>query len=194
MAHSSITRLAGVGMLALGLCGATQAGQWDIVLNGHSVHVGADREWNESNWGLGVEREFNPEARWVKVALGNGFRDSDDNMSYMGGGGIKRRFRVPLGRQRVHVDLGAVGFLMTRHDVNDNDPFPGILPAVSVGTRQFALNMTYLPGQFADRIAAARSHDPGLDGILFMQFKINLDLFGIGGGRDMERFAANTTN
>lgn len=194
MAHSIITRLAGVGMLALGLCGPADAGQWDIVLNGRSIHFDADRDWNESNWGLGIEHEFNPDARWVKVALGNGFRDSDDQMSYMAGGGIKRRFRVPAGQRRVHVDLGAIGFLMTRHDVNGNEPFPGILPAVSVGTRQFAVNMTYLPGQYAERIAAARQADPGLDGILFVQFKLNVGLFGLGGDRGVGRFAANTTN
>lgn len=180
-------------MLALGLCGAAQAGQWDVVLNGRSIHVDADQDWNEANWGLGVEHEFNPDARWVKVALGNGFRDSDDNMSYMGGGGIKRRFQVPLGRQRVHVDLGAIGFLMTRHDVNDNQPFPGVLPAFSVGTRQFAVNLTYLPGQFAERFAAARTHDPSLDGIWFVQFKLNVGLFGLGNA-EVARFAANTTN
>jgi hypothetical protein len=194
MAHSSITRLAGVGMLALGLCGAAEAGQWDIVLNGRSIHVDADRDWNESNWGLGVEHEFNPDGRWVKVALGNGFRDSDDHMSYMAGGGIKRRFRVPAGQRRVHVDVGAIGFFMTRHDVNGNEPFPGVLPAVSVGTRQFAVNLTYLPGQYAERVAAARRSDPGLDGIWFMQFKLNVGLFGFGGSRGVERLAANASN
>jgi hypothetical protein len=194
MAHSSFTRLAGVGMLALWLCGAAEAGQWDIVLNGRSIHVDADRDWNERNWGLGVEHEFNPDGRWVKVALGNGFRDSDDHMSYMAGGGIKRRFHVPAGQRRVHIDLGAIGFVMTRHDVNDNEPFPGILPAVSVGTHRFAVNLTYLPGQYAERIAAARKADPGLDGIWFMQFKLNVGLFGFGSHRGVERFAANTAD
>ena len=192
MAHSRTTSLAVIGLLALGLVGPAEAGQWDIVLNGRSIHVDADKNWNESNWGLGVEHEFNPEARWVKLALGNGFRDSDDKMSYMGGGGIKRRFRLPLGQRRVHVDLGAIGFVMMRQDVNDNEAFPGILPAFSIGTRQFAVNMTYLPGQFAERFAGARTADPNLDGILFMQFKINARIFGLGGKQNSERFAANT--
>jgi len=192
MTHLRITQLAGVGMLAIGLFGAAEAGQWDIVLNGKSIHVDADQNWNESNYGLGIEHEFNPEARWVKMALGNGFRDSEDQMSYMGGGGIKRRFRLPIGQRRVHVDLGAIGFFMTRHDVNNNRPFPGVLPAFSVGTRQFSVNVTYLPGQYAERVAGARTADPNMDGILFMQFKINASLFGLGGGRRVERLAANT--
>jgi len=192
MAHLRITQLAGVGMLAIGLFGAAEAGQWDIVLNGRSVHVDADRDWNESNFGLGIEHEFNPDARWVKVALGNGFRDSDDQMSYMGGGGIKRRFRLPLGRGRVHMDVGAIGFLMSRQDVNKNQAFPGILPAFSVGTRDFSVNLTYLPGQFAQEFTGARTADPNLDGIFFMQFKLNARLFGIGRNARGERFAANT--
>jgi hypothetical protein len=193
MAHSRLTRLAVVGWLALSLTGTAVAGQWDVVVNGKSFHVDGDREWNESNWGLGFEHEFNPEAHWVKVALGSGFRDSEDEMSYMGGGGIKRRFRLPLGERRVHVDLGAIGFMMTRQDVDNNEPFPGILPAVTIGTRQFAVNLTYLPGQFAEDIAHARTADPDLDGIVFMQFKFNSRLFGLGSVSGRESYA-NTTN
>jgi hypothetical protein len=191
MAHLRIIQLAGMGMLSIGLFGAAEAGQWDIVLNGRSIHVDADRDWNESNYGLGVEHEFNPDARWVKVALGNGFRDSDDHMSYMGGGGIKRRFRLPIGQGRIHMDVGAIGFLMARQDVNNNAAFPGILPAFSVGTRDFSLNLTYLPGQFAEDITGARTADPSLDGIFFMQFKLNARLFGFGANARGERYAAN---
>lgn len=178
-------------MLAIGLFGAAEAGQWDIVFNGRSIHVDADRDWNESNYGLGVEHEFNPDSRWVKVALGNGFRDSDDHMSYMGGGGIKRRFRMPIGQGRVHLDVGAIGFVMARQDVNNNHAFPGVLPAFSVGTRDFSVNLTYLPGQFAEELTGARTADPSLDGIFFMQFKLNARLFGFGANARGERFAAN---
>lgn len=179
-------------MLAMVLCGVAEAGQWDVVLNGRSIHVDAERDWNESNWGLGVEYEFNPEDRWVKVALGNGFRDSDDEMSYMAGGGIKRRFHLPWGARRVHVDLGAIGFVMKRQDVDGGAPFPGILPAFSVGTRQFAVNFTYLPGQFAEKYAGARTADPNLDGIIFMQFKFNADLFRGRRASGRERLALNS--
>lgn len=192
MAHSFIVRLAIVGCLACGAIATAAAGQWDVVVNGKSYHVDGDRQWNESNWGLGFEHEFNPEARWVKLALGSGFRDSEDEMSFMAGGGIKRRFRLPVGERRVHVDLGAIGFMMTRHDIDDNEPFPGVLPAFSVGTRQFAVNLTYLPGQFAEQFANARTADPNLDGILFMQFKFNSRLFGLGGFSGRDSYAANS--
>lgn len=176
MAKLKTTRLATVSLLAFGFCGGVEAGQWDLVLNGKSIHVDGSRDWNESNYGLGLEHEFNPESRWVKVALGNAFRDSDDEMSYMAGGGIKRRFGLPSGAARVHFDVGAVSFVMKRHDVNENAPFIGILPAFSVGTRNFAVNMTYLPGSVADRYTRARRSDPSLDGIVFLQFKINTRL------------------
>jgi hypothetical protein len=192
MAHSCCIRLAIVGWLAFGVIGTATAGQWDVVVNGKSFHVDGDRQWNESNWGLGFEHEFNPEARWVKLALGSGFRDSEDEMSYMGGGGIKRRFRLPVGNRRVHVDLGAIGFMMTRQDVDNNEPFPGVLPAFSVGTRQFAVNLTYLPGQFAQEIANARTADPNLDGIIFMQFKFNSRLYGLGSLSGRDSYAANS--
>ena len=193
MAYSKLILRGLIGIASVALFAPANAGQWDIVLNGKALHVDADKNWNESNWGLGFEHEFNPEDRWVRMALGNGFLDSMDQMSYMGGGGIKRRFRLPVGQRRVHVDLGAIGFIMTRRDVDNNRPFPGILPAISVGTRQFALNLTYLPGRFAEQVAGARSADPGLDGILYLQFKLNSRLLSYGAslGPVSDSFAAN---
>ena len=153
------------------------AADWDIVLNGRAVHIDASRDWNESNWGLGFEREFDPNARWVKVALGNGFRDSQDQMSYMAGAGIKRRFRLPALSPHAYLDVGAVGFMMTRKNVDDNRPFPGILPAISVGTRKFALNVTYIPRHMAERAANVKRYDSNLDGIFFVQLKLDAELF-----------------
>ena len=193
MAHSRSKWLAVVGLLAPMFVCSAQAGEWDIVLNGKAIHLDADKDWNESNWGLGFEHEFNPESRWVRLVLANGFVDSDDAMSYMAGGGIKRRFRLPIGERRLHMDLGAVGFFMTRHDVGNNEPFPGILPAFSVGSRSVSVNMTYLPGQIAEQVAHARTADPNLDGILFIQFKVNSRLFRPGSRGKAVRKAANTT-
>jgi hypothetical protein len=191
MRNSTSACVAIVGCLLVGLSVNANAGQWDVVINGKSIHLDAERDWNESNWGLGFEHEFNPDSRWVKLALGNGFRDSDDQLSYMAGGGIKRRFRLPIGERRMHADLGAIGFMMTRQDVNNSQPFPGILPAFSVGTRQFSVNMTYLPGHIADEVTHARASDPDLDGIVFIQFKLSPRLFGFGNSGRRDLFASN---
>jgi len=157
--------------------GTAQAqGNWDVVLNGRAVHVNAAKEWNENNWGVGVEREFNPRARWVKVALANGFKDSCDELSYMAGGALKRRFR--FFSDDLYVDIGVVGFVMTRQDVNNNRPFPGALPALTFGTKHVALNLTYMPNSVVDSVTKANLKDPAMKGVYFFQVKLDASLFG----------------
>ena len=176
------TWIVGFSILILSFADSASAqsdGAWDVVLNGRAVHVNAAREWNEDNWGLGFEREFATESPWVKVALANGFKDSMGNPSYMAGGGIKRRFR--LRSEDFHVDLGAIAFLMTRENVNRNEPFPGVLPAATFGFKRVALNLTYLPESVADRVTSSRRHDPTMQGVFFLQLKLDASLFGFGG-------------
>jgi Antimicrobial peptide resistance and lipid A acylation protein PagP len=172
-------------LLVLGLGAAVGSAHaqadWDVVLNGRAVHMNAEKEWNEDNWGIGVEREFNGSGRWVRLAVANGFKDSLGETSYMAGGGIKRRFR-PM-TEDFYVDVGVVGFLMTRQDVNHNQPFPGVLPALTVGGPRVAVNLTYMPGSVVDRVTNARLRDPNLDGVVFIQLKLHPSLFGLGGRR-----------
>jgi len=160
---------------------AQSNGSWDVVLNGRSLHINAARQWNEDNWGLGIEREFASSGRWIKVALANGFADSMGNPSYMAGGGLKRRFR--LGSDDFYVDVGGIAFLMTREDVNRNEPFPGLLPAATFGFKRVALNVTYLPESVVNRVTDSRRYDPAMDGVLFLQFKLNASLFAPGSHR-----------
>ena len=151
---------------------------WDIVLNGRAVHLNAARDWNEDNWGLGLEREFASTGPWIKVALVNAFSDSMDNPSYMAGGGLKRRFRVGSGD--FYVDVGGVAFLMTRQNVNRNEPFPGLLPAATFGFKRVALNLTYMPESVADRVTSSKRHDPTMNGVFFLQLKLDASLLGLG--------------
>ena len=139
---------------------AQSNGSWDVVLNGRAVHINAARQWNEDNWGLGFEHEFPSSSPWIKVALANGFKDSMGHPSYMAGGGLKRRFRV--GSDDFYVDLGGVAFLMTREDFNGNAPFPGILPAATLGFKRVAVNLTYMPETVVDRVTNSRRHDPSM--------------------------------
>lgn len=162
--------------LTAGLAESAHAqGNWDVVLNGRAIHVNAAQKWNEDNWGLGVEREFNPTGRWVKVALANGFKDSCGEPSYMAGGGLKRRFR--LFSDDLYFDVGMIGFLMTREDVHHNRPFPGALPAVTIGTRRVALNLTYMPNSVVDHVTKANLKDPDMKGVYFLQLKFDASLF-----------------
>lgn len=173
--------LLGAAILLLdGVAAAQSSGTWDVVVNGRSVHVNAAHEWNEDNWGLGIEREFATTSPWVKVALANGFKDSMGNQSYMAGGGIKRRFYVRS--DDFYVDLGGVAFFMTRQDVNRNEPFPGVLPAATFGFKRIALNLTYMPESVVDRVTNSKKYDPSMEGVFFLQLKLNASLFGLGRG------------
>jgi hypothetical protein len=159
--------------------GAAQSDSaWDVVLNGRAVHINAAENWNEENWGIGIEREFSSTGPWIKVALANGFDDSMGNPSYMAGGGLKRRFHIRS--DDFYVDVGAVAFLMTRDGVNGNDPFPGVLPAATFGFKRVALNLTYMPETIVDRVTNSSMHDPSMEGVFFMQLKLDASLFGFG--------------
>ncbi len=168
--------------------GAQSPGSWDVVLNGRAVHMNAGHDWNEDNWGLGIEREFASTGPWVKMAVANGFKDSVGDASYMAGGGIKRRFDMGA-RDGFFVDLGAVAFLMTRKTVNHNEPFPGVLPAATFGFERVALNVTYLPESVADRVTSSKKYDPSMEGVFFLQVKLDASLFGFGRGRQRQWLA-----
>ena len=169
-------------LISLGEFGAGQPAlaqsDWGVVLNGHAVHMNAEKHWNEDNWGLGFEKEFNSSGRWVTAAVANGFKDSMYNPSYMAGGTIKRRFR--MFSDRLYFDAGLVGFLMTRHDVRHNAPFPGALPTMTFGSRRFAVNLTYMPASVVDDVTHANRVDPAMQGVFFIQFKLDASLFGFG--------------
>ena len=157
---------------------AQSDGGWDVVLNGRSVHMNAAYKWNEDNWGLGIEREFASSSPWIKVALANGFKDSMGDPSYMAGGGLKRRFWVHS--DDFYVDLGAIAFVMTREEVKHNKPFPGILPAATFGFKRVALNLTYLPESVVNRVTSSKKYDPSMEGVFFLQLKLDASLFGLG--------------
>lgn len=171
----------------VGLSGPVAAQDWSLVLNGKSIHVNSSKNWNEQNWGLGLEREFDSQSRWVKVALINGFKDSQDEMSYMAGGGLKRRFRLNSLSEDFFVDVGLIGFMMTRQDVNNNKPFPGVLPALTVGTDRIALNVTYLSERMMDSATNVTRVDPTISGLVFLQLKLHPTMFGLGGRGSMRR-------
>ncbi len=177
----TVTRIV-TAVAALWLSAVTQAeprdSTWNVVLNGRAVHIDAREQWNEKNWGLGLEKEFSTGSRWVKLVLANGFKDSVGEPSFMAGGGLKRRFRPHSGE--TYFDLGMVAFLMTREDVNDSRPFPGLLPAATIGSRYVALNFTYLPQHAVNELTRADKRDPDMNGIVFMQLKLNLGAFAFG--------------
>ncbi len=165
-----------VGIAALFLTVApTVAGELSAIVNGKSYHVNSSHDWNEDNYGVGLEYRFASRSRWYFTAMANGFRDSNSEMSYMAGGGLHRRLFEWQRYGRVYMDVGLNAFLMTRHDVNDNRPFPGMLPSISVGNRHVGINLTYLPRQVTQDLVGADIVDPTVSGIFFMQLKFDID-------------------
>ena len=151
------------------------AGKFSAVVNGKSYHFNSSYQWNENNYGFGLEHEFTQRSAWRKIVMANGFRDSTDRMSYMAGGGLHRRIYETDRLSGFYVYAGLNAFVMTREDLNGNKPFPGILPSVSVGNDKVGLNFTYLPKKAVEEITNATVIDPTLRGILFLQFKISMD-------------------
>jgi len=144
-----------------------QADQWSLLINVKAVHLEkpAGTDFNEENWGAGVQYDFNmTKGKWVPFISASGFKDSNGNPSYYAGGGTVRRFSFGEDKGSAHLDVGLVGFLMIRKDFNNGDSFPGVLPVVSLGTDRVALNMTYIPKM-----------DPKMVPIVFFQLKIGLD-------------------
>jgi len=148
------------------------ADQLNMIINGKSFHMGSDYRWNEDNFGMGFEYDFANRSQWIKSGIVNGFRDSLDNMSYMAGGGLRRRFFETEQLAGLYFDAGLVAFLMSRQDINDNQPFPGILPMITLGNRHVGLNLSYVPQMAVHDIAHADEIDPNIKGVFFLQAKI----------------------
>jgi hypothetical protein len=154
-----------ITLIAAFTAGAAVADEMSLLLNGKALHINtpAGRNLNEKNWGLGFQYDWDrADSKWIPFATASGFMDSNRRPSYYAGGGTLRRFQF----DRMHVDLGVVGFLMTRKDFKNDRPFPGALPVLSVGTRTVALNVTYVP-----------KVEPKAVPLWFFQLKFNLRLF-----------------
>ena len=157
-------RLAGALLISLTWIGTAIAGDVSLLINGKAIHIdpAPGTNYNEKNWGIGFQYDFKPtEGQWIPFVTASEFRDSNKNVSYYAGGGFMRRYDFFSGN--VHIDAGGVAFLMVRKDFRDGDPFPGLLPVLSVGAGRYAVNMTYIP-----RV------DPKMVPIVYLQLKITL--------------------
>jgi len=169
--------LARIGLLALFIAlpfSSATAGGLSAVINGKSFHVGASQEFNEENFGIGVEYQFPTETRWKKIVMANGFRDSEEEMSYMAGFGLHRNLYQTDRLNGLYVDAGINAFVMTRKDMNGNRPFPGMLPSLTIGNEVVGVNLTYLPKTAVEQLYDAQMSDQSVDGIVFLQVKISV--------------------
>jgi len=147
------------------MAGAAVADETSLLVNGKAIHINppAGMDLNEKNWGLGLQYDWDlAGSKWIPFAAVSGFIDSNSNPSYYAGGGALRRFQF----DGMHVDVGGIAFLMTRKGYRHEEPFLGVLPALSVGTKSVALNMTYIP-----------KVEPKSVALWFFQLKINVKIF-----------------
>lgn len=119
------------------------AGEWHAVINGKSIHFEGSG-WNEANWGLGVMYDFSPKGQWIPSISGSIFRDSNDQISRYMGAGAKRRYMLSK-QHNVRLDLGLFGFVMTREDHRNGNPFLGALPFATLGYKRAGVNVIYIP-------------------------------------------------
>jgi hypothetical protein len=166
-------RCALLGALVMLPLAPALAGEVSTIINGRSFHLGATEHWNENNYGLGVEYEFATETRWKKRLMANAFLDSNEEMSYMAGGGLHRNLLSTGRLMDFYIDAGINVFVMTRQDVNDNRPFPAALPSLTVGNRYVGVNLTYLPAKAVEKFNGATMVDESISGIVFLQLKMN---------------------
>lgn len=175
MINSHIALFAvGTLLAVLSLASPATAGEFSTIINGKSYHINSTYDWNEDNYGVGAEYVFSTESRWKKSVMANGFRDSNNAMSYMAGVGLHRRLIESKRLAGFYFDAGLTAFLMTREDVGDNKPFPGVLPSLSFGNRYAGMNLTYLPGIAVRKMVNANFVDPHISGIVFVQLKVRL--------------------
>ncbi len=175
MNKNNTVLICAVALLATFLSSPVLAGDFSAVLNGKSYHLNSSYDWNESNFGAGIEYAFDSESKWRTILMANGFRDSESKMSYMAGGGLHRELYQTDRLSGFYVMAGINAFVMTRNDVDDNRPFPGVLPSVTVGNQYAGLNLTYLPKKAVESMVGSSINDPTVSGIVFVQLKISID-------------------
>ncbi len=142
------------------------ADDFSLLLNGKALHLqgapAGQPSFNEENWGAGFQYDFTDNhTDWIPFVTVSGFLDSHKNPSYYAGGGMMRRFK--WAETGLYTDVGIVSFLMTRENFKNNQPFLGVLPAMTIGTKNVALNVTYIP-----------KVDPKMVALFFFQLKVNI--------------------
>lgn len=145
---------------------SAQGDEVHLVVNGRSWHVDRKQDWNENNYGLGFEYDLIPRGNWIPLLSGGAFKDSNRQTSRYLGGGAKRRFDFGPAHWQMHFDAGLLGFVMTRKDYRDEQPFVGVLPFVSLGRGRFAVNLTYIP----------KTHPKSTD-LVYLQLMFRLGTF-----------------
>ena len=127
------------------LClGPVHADELSMIISGKAYHTSGSG-LNEDNYGLGLQYDFAERRRWIPLINFASLRDSNDNTSHYIGTGIKYRFKLAPQSDPLNFDAGVFALAMKRPDYNDQEPFLGILPFVSLNNAWGGINLTYVP-------------------------------------------------
>ena len=102
-------------VLALSPTFPSSANELQVIISGRAIHVGSN-DLNENNYGLGLQYDFTANRHWIPLINLASVKDSNDNTSRYIGAGMKRRFKLSSGQQRLNFDLGAAALVMKRPD------------------------------------------------------------------------------
>ncbi len=113
----------GLFLLALALLAnfSVSADELQVIFSGRAIHMGSNNQ-NENNYGIGLQYDFINHRRWIPTINLASFKDSNDNTSRYIGAGMKRRFKLRSGQQRMNFDLGAAGLVMKRPATTTTNP------------------------------------------------------------------------
>ena len=139
--------------MLLGLIASTQlqAHELQMVISAKAIHVGQN-DLNENNYGVGFQYDFDEQQRWIPLINMASLKDSNNKTSRYIGAGIKRRFKLRAGNEPLNFDIGVAGLVMKRPDYNDEKPFWGALPFVSLNNSWGGVNATYVPAVEKDTL------------------------------------------
>jgi len=125
----------------------------------------SNQENSDASRDFGLQYEFAEHGeKWVPFLAASGFIGSNRYKSFYAGGGFMRRLMISQHLNYLHADAGLVGFVMTRKDYKNGDPFLGLLPTLSLGSREVSVNVTYIP-----------QVEKGTEEQWFLQLKISTD-------------------
>ncbi len=130
-----------LNLLAAIIC-TSYADELHLLINGKAVHLQSNENLNEDNDGFGFQYDFD-DRDWIPFVNASVFKDSYNETSRYAGIGSKLRFGS--GKDFLHFDAGLFAFVMTRKLYKNGDPFFGVLPVVSIGGENLAINATYVP-------------------------------------------------
>jgi hypothetical protein len=153
-------------VLLFGMALTASAGDLNLLINGKAWHLDSQPgvTYNENNWGAGLHYDLDATSGgWRPFVNASGFKDSNENPSYYAGGGVMYRLWETDKLDNFAIDAGGLVFLMKREGFEDGHWFPGILPALTIGSEHLAVNITYIP-----------KVDPKMVPILFFQLKVRL--------------------